>query len=405
MTLPTPTLATMPLAEASYWLPVQASEFAPRIDWVFYFILGISVIFFVLITVLMVYFAVRYRARPEEISKSTITHNTKLELTWSIIPSIIVIIIFFYGFIEYLDAYTPPADAYEVFVDVEDESWVWTFTYPNGVQVTGKEGVVFPVNENIRLVMTSQDYIHSFFVPEFRVKRDLMPGRYTHTWFKATRKTARAEDDPELEEDEYYNLFCAEYCGRNHSLMTGEIKIWSRTDFDAWMAEQVERMEDPDPFEAGRRVFAQRCAVCHSTEDEVDTGPGLGPLFAEPREVIRSEDGERLTFDYATDPEAFENYVREAILEPLTYTSVGFEGEAGTMPSFRGQLREQELRSLIIYMKSLADPEQAMIDRLTFLREFFPERYESMVEELREDPEVDVDRLIEQLPEPEENSN
>ncbi|MCX7895356.1 MAG: cytochrome c oxidase subunit II, partial [Thermoanaerobaculum sp.] len=184
------------VAERGFMLPVQASSVAPAVDALFKFIFWVSAFFFLLIVGLMLFFVVRFRRRPGyQKPTEAPSHNTFLEITWSVIPLVLVMIMGFWGFKVFLDLNTPPANAYEV--QVTGQKWKWLFTYPNGHV---DETLHVPVDQPVRLVMTSEDVIHSFFVPAFRVKRDVVPGRYTKLWFRATKVGT-------------YPVFCAEYCG------------------------------------------------------------------------------------------------------------------------------------------------------------------------------------------------
>jgi cytochrome c oxidase subunit 2 len=167
-------------AGAGFWLPRQGSTGAARVDHLFHAVTGISIFFFTLITVLLVYFVWSYRARPGHTAQPSSDHNQRLEITWTVIPVIIVIWLFWEGFAGYLNLQTPPESAYEV--QVLGQKWKWLFTYPNGVV---DDDLHVPPDEPVRLVMTSQDVIHSLFVPEFRIKRDAVPGRYEKAWFQA----------------------------------------------------------------------------------------------------------------------------------------------------------------------------------------------------------------------------
>ncbi len=187
--------------DGSFWMPPQVSTVAHSVDWLFNFILAISVFFFILITLVMVIFVLKYRRREGQTAQASPSHNLPLELTWTAIPLVLVIIIFFFGFKGFLDMATPPANAYEVMV--EGQKWNWSFTYPNGYV---DQNLHVPVDRPVQLVMSSADVIHSLYVPAFRIKMDVVPGRYTKVWFEAT-------------EPGEYDLFCAEYCGTSHSDM------------------------------------------------------------------------------------------------------------------------------------------------------------------------------------------
>ncbi|KXK31692.1 MAG: Cytochrome c oxidase subunit 2 precursor [Candidatus Hinthialibacteria bacterium OLB16] len=188
-------------ADETFWLPAQRSTYAGEVDALFYFILWLSVFFFSLIVGLMVYFVWKYRAREGHTSQPSPIHNTTLEVVWTIIPVLIVIVIFYMGFTGFMNIANPPQNAYEI--NVTGMKWKWLFTYPNGYV---DEKLHVPVNRPIRLVMTSEDVIHSLYIPAFRMKMDVVPGRYHKIWFNANKEGE-------------YDVYCAEYCGTSHSDM------------------------------------------------------------------------------------------------------------------------------------------------------------------------------------------
>jgi len=204
-------------AGKTFWLPRQGSTVASEIDASWGIVYWLSVFFFALITFLLVYFIVRYRARPGYRMGDSPEHNTPLEVFWSVVPTLIVIYLFWIGYKGYLNMATPPQNAYEVLVN--GQKWNWLFTYPNG-HVDPELHV--PVDTPVRLVMTSSDVIHSFYVPDFRIKRDVVPGRYNKLWFEAV-------------EPGTHDVFCAEYCGTNHSTMLAKLVVHQRADFDKWL--------------------------------------------------------------------------------------------------------------------------------------------------------------------------
>jgi cytochrome c oxidase subunit II len=194
---------------AGFWLPRQGSTGAARVDSLFHAITWISICFFALIVSLLAVFLWKYRSRPGHTSQPSPTHNTPLEITWTVLPVLIVVWIFWEGFTGFIDLATPPDNAYEV--QVLGQKWNWTFTYPNGVV---SPDLHVPVDTDVRLVMTSQDVIHSLYVPDFRIKRDVVPGRYEKAWFHAT-------------DTGDYQLYCAEYCGTQHSSMLAKVVVQS----------------------------------------------------------------------------------------------------------------------------------------------------------------------------------
>ncbi len=310
-----------------FWMPEQASTVSGEIDSIFMLITWISVFFFVLIVVLMGYFMVKYRRVEGHKSAASPSHNTPLELTWTIIPVIIVIVIFYMGMTGYINLRSVPVDAYEI--DVTAQKWGWTFQHPSGAIET--ETLTIPKGRPVRLMMTSQDVLHSLFIPAFRVKQDVVPGRYTYLWFEASA-TGR------------YDLFCTEYCGTGHATMGAVVEVYEEDEFEEKLEELLRWIEDiPEErlFVAGKRLY-NRCVQCHS----LDGAPGIGPSFRETHELWGQErrlaDGRTVTVD--------ENYVKESIIYPAQDIT---EGYGNLMPSFRGQLRERELRALVQFIRHL----------------------------------------------------
>lgn len=312
------------LAEKGLMLPPQASSVAPAVDSLFKFIFWVSAFFFVLIVALMLVFVIRFRKRPGYTKPPHApTHNTALELTWSGIPLILVIVMGVWGFKVFLDINTPPANAYEI--QVTGQKWKWLFTYPNGYV---DEVLHVPQDEPVRLVMTSEDVIHSLFVPAFRIKRDVVPGRYTKIWFRAT-KAGR------------FQVFCAEYCGTGHSDMLTYVEVHEPGGFERWLEAASNLLNTLPPAEAGRKLYQSRgCSQCHS----VDGAGGIGPTF-------KGLFGHEVVLKGGTKAVADENYIRESVLEPMAKIVAGFEP---VMPTYKGRLKDQEITAIVEYIKSLS---------------------------------------------------
>lgn len=306
----------------SFWFPVQASTHAAEVDWLFDFVLWISIVFFALIVGMMVTFVWKYRRRPGVEPEKTAAHHTSLELTWTIVPTILCAVIFYFGISGYIDMRTPPRNAHEV--QVTGQKWSWSFTYPNG---TVDAELHVPVGEATRLVLRSEDVIHSFYVPAFRVKMDVVPGRYTEMWFTPT-------------EPGKYQVFCAEYCGQNHSGMLTQVVVHEPGGFEKWLREVEEKSSNKNPVELGGDLYKTRgCMQCHS----VDGTKGIGPSFkgAWGRTELMT-DGTSIVVD--------ENYIRESVMDPQAKIVAGF---APVMPTFKGKLKDKEITGLIEYIKSL----------------------------------------------------
>ena len=311
---------------AGFWLPRQASTTAPTVDSVFNLVTWIAIVFFALITITLAVFVWKYRSRPGHAALPSADHNQKLEITWTVIPVLIVIWIFWEGFAGYLDLSTPPKNAYEV--QVLGQKWKWLFTYPNGVV---DDNLHVPPGEPVRLVMTSQDVIHSFFVPDFRIKRDAVPGRYEKQWFQAN---APGE----------YQVFCAEYCGTSHSGMLAKVIVHrTRPDFDKWLEDAgnfIDKLPPEKLWEGGEKLYNQRgCKQCHSIDGTAGIGPSFKGIWGH-AQTLRS--GGSATVD--------ENYVRESIVDPQAKVVAGFEP---VMPTFQGRLKDKEITALIEYIKKL----------------------------------------------------
>ncbi len=305
-----------------FWMPPPASTTAGEVDALFQFILWLSAFFFALIVGLGVLFVVRFHRRRAARPEPSASHNTALELTWTIIPLLLVMVIFGWGFKVFLDMNTVPADAYEV--QVTGQKWKWLFTYPNGHV---DENLHVPINRPVRLVMTSEDVIHSFFVPAFRVKRDVVPGRYSKLWFEANRAGQ-------------FDVFCAEYCGSSHSDMIAKVIVHPEGEFEAWLEKEANVLSKLAPAEAGERLYKIRgCAQCHSVDGAAGIGPSLKDLF-----------GETVPLTGGRTAVADENYLRESILEPQATVVAGFQP---VMPTYKGRLSDAEITAIIAYIKTL----------------------------------------------------
>lgn len=333
-------MVNLPLA--GLWFRESASQAtSDNVDWIFHAILWICIFFFFLIISLMVLFMLRYRAKPGRMPEHTPHHSNLLEAAWSIIPTFIVIWIFAVGFINYLDLRTPPEGAYEI--QVVAKKWSWTFIYPTG-HIDANLHV--PVDQPVKLVMSSDDVIHSLFIPAFRVKMDCVPGRYSTLWFQADKAT-EDYDEAELDIDRLkgtgadehgYDLFCTEYCGQGHSAMIAKVIVHQSGTFGDWMKKAMTPSEEDSPYELGEKLYKQRgCAQCHSLDGKSGTGPSFKDTFGSQQDTDKGE----VTVD--------ENYIRESILNPMAKIRNGYKG---VMPSFQGQLREHEIAALIWFHKA-----------------------------------------------------
>jgi cytochrome c oxidase subunit II len=295
--------------------PEQASTIAPKVDALFFFLCAVSAFFTALIFVLIVYFAIKYRRKSEAHPPQAGHGAMWLEITWSVIPFIITMVIFFWGARLYFVMYRVPRDALEI--HVIGKQWMWKLQHPGGQREINTLHV--PAGQPVRLVLSSQDVIHSFYVPAFRIKQDAIPGRYTMTWFEATKPGV-------------YHLFCAEYCGTEHSGMIGKVHVMEPDKYQEWLSGIT---PEDSPVDGGAKLFQSfGCVTCHGVR-----APGLLGLYGSRRQL---RDGRVV--------EADENYIRESILDSTAKIVAGYEP---IMPSYRSQVSEEQLMHLVAYVKSL----------------------------------------------------
>lgn len=312
----------------------QASTFAEGTDLLYVFIVALSLFFFVLIMGVQGYFMWKYRRKSDDQKTSSITHNGKIEFLWSAIPAVLLVVIFVWGEVDFLKQTVPPGDAVQV--RVTGRQWFWTVDYPDypGVQLTSSVDdnvvtLVIPKGKPVQLTMTSEDVIHDFFIPAFRVKRDVVPGRYTSLWFEATQVGE-------------FNLYCAEYCGDQHSAMIGRVKVLEPELFEPYLRElgKLEQEEGEPMQEFGRRIYQRRgCNACHSLDGSPKVGPSWKGVWGKQETTDKGS--------VAVD----DNYIRESVLEPNAQIVSGFEGVK--MPSYKGQLDDKQIAALIEFMKTL----------------------------------------------------
>jgi cytochrome c oxidase subunit II len=304
--------------------PQQASTVAGQVDLLFLFLLTVCGSVTLLVAFLIIYFAIRYRRRLGTVGNPPETHASEaLEWFWTLTPLAIFAVIFVWGAKLYFNTYRPPADATTIYV--VGKQWMWKFQHPEGQREI--DSLHVPVGRPVRLLMTSEDVIHSLFIPDFRIHMDLLPERYTSVWFQATRVGE-------------YHLFCSQYCGTEHAGMTGNITVMEPADYEKWL----QRSAEGSMALEGRKVFLKyQCASCHSA-DSGARAPVLEEIFDKP--VILS-DGQVVRAD--------ENYLRESIVLPSVKIVAGYDN---IMPPFKGpflekSLSEEEIFQLIAYIKSL----------------------------------------------------
>ena len=299
--------------------PERASTIAGRVDALYYFLVAVSTGMSLLIAGLIIYFAIKYRRRSANEVGAPITGSMGLEVLWSLIPFGIMMIMFVWGVRLYFTIYHAPADALEV--QVVGKQWMWKFQHLDGRREINELHV--PVGRAVQLTMTSQDVIHSFFVPAFRVKSDVLPGRYITLGFQATTPGQ-------------YHLFCAEYCGTQHSGMIGQIIVMEPAQYQAWLSGGGGQ---GSLVALGQKLFQDlACQTCHRSDTQ-GRGPRLEGLFGK---TVHLQNGQTVQAD--------ENYIRESILDPQAKIVAGFQP---IMPTFQGLVSEEQVLQLIAYVKSL----------------------------------------------------
>ncbi|NBB76995.1 MAG: cytochrome c oxidase subunit II [Bacteroidetes bacterium] len=308
---------------SDFMLPPAKSTFAEQTDALFNFINVTSLILLIGITFAIIFFAWKYRRRSEDDVTPVITHNNKLEITWSVIPLILVIIVFGWGFTGYLTKTTVPKDAYEI--RVVAKSWLWEFHYETGHVSVGELHV--PVNRPVKLIMSSTDVIHSLYIPDFRIKKDVVPNQYTTAWFEATETGESV-------------VFCTEYCGNAHSNMMATTIVHAQEDFETWLATAGSADDDLSPVELGEELVTRNaCQTCHSVDGTELQGPTFQGIFGREQTM---QNGETITID--------ENYIRESILEPQAKIVEGYQP---VMPPYAGTLDDRQIDAIIEYLKTV----------------------------------------------------
>jgi cytochrome c oxidase subunit II len=305
------------------FMPEKASTFADTVDGLYFYLVGLTAFFTLLISITIVFFVIKYRRRsPTEIPRP-IAGSLKLETLWSVIPFLIAMSIFVWGARAYFQQYHMPNDAMEIYV--VGKQWMWKIQHPTGQREINELHI--PAGRKIKLIMTTEDVIHDFFVPAFRTKADVVPGRYTTLWFEATKPGK-------------YHLFCAEYCGTNHSGMGGWVYVMEPTEFDQWLAGGANQ---ESPVAAGQKLFqSQGCTSCHGMNGEGGKGPPLVGVFGS---QVKLEGGQTVTAD--------EDYIHNSIRSPQSQIVEGFRQPL--MPTyFKEQLTEEHLLQIMTFIKSLS---------------------------------------------------
>lgn len=304
-----------------YLFPPQASTTAHEVDWLFFALTAVSLFFVVVVFLPIAFFAIKYRRGSKADRSNPSSNSIFLESGWTIFPLILAIGLFGWGAASYYHMERMPPDALQM--QVVGKQWMWQLQHAEGKKEINELHV--PLGRVVRLTMTSQDVIHSFFIPAFRVKQDAVPGRYTGEWFKPTKVGE-------------YHLFCAEYCGTKHSAMIGRVVVMEPAEYERWLT-SGESMESI--VLAGERLFRERgCSGCHSANSQFRS-PLLEGIYGKP---VPLSTGEVVTAD--------DQYLRDSILLPAKQISAGYEN---IMPSFTGRVSEDEIMQIIAYLKSIAD--------------------------------------------------
>lgn len=370
------------------------TEVARDTDSMYMWLWWFCIAWFVFLMGLMVLFVLKYRRKPGQIAPVSSSHNARLEIAWTIIPTLMLVYIFFRGFEGFMEKVAPPGNAMEL--KLTGYKWSWDMEYPNGLVINrgvpgssvviGAEAApVFyvPADVPIRLRMNSTDVMHAFWIPDFRVKADLVPNRYTAMWFKAkkpaeagpgitVKRHPKSEAEaianslgdkmappfvPELAGIEYTDhwVFCAEYCGTSHSEMAAVIRVVPMEGYSRWLAATNDMIQNKlPPQQLGEMVFKGKCISCHSIDGSANTGPTWKNLYGH---EVEFTDGTKYTAEQMSDPVFFANYVAESVRVPSAHIVKGY---GNNMNAFsESQVSQKQLEALIEYMKSPALSDKA----------------------------------------------
>jgi cytochrome c oxidase subunit II len=298
--------------------PPEASTIAPYMDELYFFLLAMTVVGLLLVGAILITFSMRYRKSVHPVA-TQIEGSTLLEATWTIIPLAIFLVTFVWGALLYFRIYNPPVNSMNIYI--VGKQWMWKAEHPGGQHEINALHV--PTGKPIQLTMISQDVFHSFSIPDFRVKREVIPGRYSTVWFEATTPGT-------------YHIFCTQYCGTNHSAMIGEVTVLSPPDYEKWTEESTSGMS---LAQNGERLFASMgCNACHSG-NAAARGPGLAGVY-----------GSKLQLTNGSEVLVNDAYLRDAILNPSQHITAGY---APIMPTYQGQISEDGLIDLVEYIKTL----------------------------------------------------
>lgn len=300
----------------------QASNLASGVDFVFWFTVLVSLFFLVLVTGLMIYFAVKYSRKRNPVPTTDIEGNTALEVTWTIIPTILVLLMFWYGWNAFKEMRDVPDNA--IVIKTTGQMWQWTFDYPNG---KSSQELVVPLWQPVKLELASRDVNHSLFIPAFRVKEDVIPGMTNYVWFTATKEGV-------------YDIECAEYCGQRHAYMLSKVHAVPLESYNQWVsAVDVAAASESKGLQL---IKSKGCIACHSIDGKVVVGPSFKGLFGKQEVVVSGGAEHTVTVD--------EEHIHRALLEPTADVAKGFPP---IMPSQKGNLTDDEITEIINYLKEL----------------------------------------------------
>lgn len=300
---------------------MNASNFVEGVDFTLYLILGISIFFLVGITAVMVYFLFRYRKKNNPVA-TNISHNYTLEIVWTVIPTILVVVMFWYGWTGYRPMLTAPKGALEI--DAIGQMWKWTFEYPNG---KSSDSLIVPVDEPVKLNLTSRDVLHALYIPAFRIKQDVVPGAEKMMWFTAQKKGT-------------YDILCAEYCGQLHSYMLSTIKVVERSEYDAWL----EKIPDTSNEHPGLTLLKKNaCLSCHTQDGTRLVGPSFKGIMGIKETVLVNGKEQEIVVD--------RDYLIQSIKEPNAAIVKSYQG--GLMTPYANVLTDEEINTIIDYIETL----------------------------------------------------
>lgn len=350
-------LLSLPHVLADFWLPEQASNLAKDVDWAWNVILWVTGAFFCIVVGAMTFFIFKYKRRTPNDQTSHITHNTPLEIVWTIVPLILVIMFFFVGFKGFINYDTPASDCVNVYSVAS--KWSFSFQYSNGAQAPD---LYLLEGQNVKINMTSKDVLHALFLPEFRTQRNYIPYRETFIWFQPTK----------LSPKEGWPVYCTQYCGNGHSRMIARVYVLAKAEYDEKMNELANPFKKKNPdgtvryvpyYKVGEQLWSENCKTCHSADGSAGTGPTWKGLWKRPHQFSyidpSSYGGAGFTLGPGDSDEKWHEYLKESMLRPDAKLAIGGKSASG-MSSFASQFSGSEVnvekqRALDEYIKSLGD--------------------------------------------------